>query len=214
MERWQTHRVLLLLFSGSLAFAASAQDYDYGDDIYGDDVDGGIVGGDSQQGLIDDDDATATSFVALLRGIQEVPSISSAGQGEFSAELDEAASMITYTLTYEGLENVEQAHIHVGQVHTNGGISVFLCTNLENGPPDTQTCPEGTAEITGTIMAAQVIGPADQGLDEGEFEELVAAMRAEAAYANVHTTGFPAGEIRGQIDPEDDDDLDDPDDDL
>jgi hypothetical protein len=44
-----------------------------------------------------------------------------------------------------------------------------------------------------------VIGPADQGIDPGEFDELVRAMRAGVTYANVHTTRFGGGEIRGQI---------------
>jgi hypothetical protein len=33
----------------------------------------------------------------------------------------------------------------------------------------------------------------------GEFAELVAAIRAGRAYANVHSDKVPAGEIRGQI---------------
>ena len=37
-----------------------------------------------------------------------------------------------------------------------------------------------------------------------EFGELVRALRAGAAYANVHTTGVPGGEIRGQISDDDD----------
>ena len=53
--------------------------------------------------------------------------------------------------------------------------------------------------MTGTIAAADVIGPAAQGIAPGEFRELVRAMRAGATYANVHSTTFPAGEIRGQI---------------
>jgi hypothetical protein len=40
---------------------------------------------------------------------------------------------------------------------------------------------------------------AAQGIAAGEFGELVAALRAGRAYANVHTTKFPPGEIRGQI---------------
>src|SRR5688572_31725067 len=65
-------------------------------------------------------------------------------------------SMITWTLTYEGLESpVQQAHIHLGERHTNGGVSAFLCTNLDNGPPDTPPCPNVAASVDGTIMAAQ-----------------------------------------------------------
>ena len=41
-----------------------------------------------------------------------------------------------------------------------------------------------------------------------EFGELVRALRAGAAYANVHTTTFGGGEIRGQIGDDGDRDRD------
>jgi hypothetical protein len=58
------------------------------------------------------------------------------------------------------------------------------------------------APITATITAEDIVGAA-QGIAATEIEELLAAMRAGAAYANVHSgvtgNGFPGGEIRGQI---------------
>ena len=107
----------------------------------------------------------------------------------------------TFRLTYNRLESpITQSHIHFGQRHVAGGISVFLCSNLGNGPAGTAPCPGTTSGVvTGTIMADDVIGPGPQGITAGEFDELVRAIRAGATYANVHTTTFPAGEIRGQI---------------
>jgi len=49
------------------------------------------------------------------------------------------------------------------------------------------------------VNASNVIGPAGQGIAAGEFEEAIRAMRNGAAYANAHTTVYPSGEIRGQI---------------
>ena len=95
-----------------------------------------------------------------------------------------------------------QAHIHFGQEAVAGGISAFLCTNQGNGPAGTQACPPAPATISGTIRAADVIGPAGQGIAAGEFGELVRAMRAGVTYANVHSALVPGGEIRGQIDKE------------
>jgi hypothetical protein len=50
-----------------------------------------------------------------------------------------------------------------------------------------------------TITAADVVGPGGQGIAAGEFAEILNALRAGVAYANVHTAAFGGGEIRGQI---------------
>jgi hypothetical protein len=76
---------------------------------------------------------------------------------------------------------------------------VFLCTNLGNGSPGTPLCPPGGGTVEGTFTAEDVIGPAGQGVEAGEFAEAIAAMRAGAAYVNVHTEKYPGGEIRGQL---------------
>ena len=72
----------------------------------------------------------------------------------------------------------------------------FLC----GGP--LPACPNGAGTVTGTVTAANIIGPAGQGVAPGEFQEAIAAMRDGAAYANVHTVMYTPGEIRGQINAE------------
>ena len=142
---------------------------------------------------------------ARLDGYQENPSISTAASGTFRAVIDEDRSEIHYKLTYTNLQGtVTQAHIHVGRRHTNGGISAWLCDSTTNtGPGATPTCPPGgmgqEAEVEGTITATDVVGPGAQLVAPGEFAELVAAIRAGAAYANVHSSAATGGEIRGQI---------------
>jgi hypothetical protein len=42
-------------------------------------------------------------------------------------------------------------------------------------------------------------GTNNQGIAAGDFAEILAAMRAGAAYVNVHSGNFPGGEIRGQV---------------
>jgi hypothetical protein len=134
-----------------------------------------------------------------LTGYQENPDISTVANGTFEARIGEGDNTISYKLTYSGLEgNVQQAHIHFGKPAINGGISVFLCTNLGNGPAGTPTCPQ-SGTVKGEIKAADVIGPTPQGIEPGAFAELVAAMRAGHTYANVHSTTWPGGEIRAQI---------------
>lgn len=135
------------------------------------------------------------SFKAELDGFQETPAISTTGTGEFRARISKDEDSIDFELTYSGLEGgaVTAAHIHLGQAGVAGGVSAFLCGG--GGKP---ACPaSGTVEAT--IVASDVIGPAGQGIAAGELDELVAAIREGVTYANVHTTTFPTGEIRGRI---------------
>lgn len=139
-------------------------------------------------------------FGASLSGYAETPlALSTPATGAFRLKVDDGAQEIDYVLTFDGVPSaVTQAHIHMGSRSQSGGVSAFLCSNLGNGPAGTQACPvSGT--ISGTIRPTDVIGPAAQGISAGEFQELVAAIRHRSAYVNVHSTAFPAGEIRGQL---------------
>ena len=147
------------------------------------------------------DGAAAETVVVKMQSYQEVPAISSAATGHFTAFINDAAGTIDYELFYEGLEgDVRQAHIHFGQRGVSGGISVFLCKTSFNPDPTglAPDCPQ-SGTVTGTIRAANIIGPAGQGIAAGELAELIAAIRAGIAYPNVHSTKFPSGEVRGQF---------------
>ncbi|MDI9239715.1 CHRD domain-containing protein [Lysobacter sp. LF1] len=149
---------------------------------------------------VQDSRAEDRQFRAVLEGAQEVPALSTDGSGSFRARISPNGDAIYYELAYAALEGtVTQAHIHIGQKSVNGGIAVFLCTNLGNGPAGTQSCPAPPARITGVITAANVIGPAAQGVAAGELDEVIRALREGIAYANVHSTLWPGGEIRSQL---------------
>ncbi len=139
--------------------------------------------------------------ITRLRAFEEVPAVSSNGVGRFRATIAEDGSSVDWELDYSFLRGtVAQAHIHFAQRGVNGGIVVFLCTNLANGPAGTQACPPKPASISGTFNASGMSGGATaQGIAPGELHELLRAIRAGAAYANVHTDLFPGGEIRGQL---------------
>jgi hypothetical protein len=141
-----------------------------------------------------------------LVGYQEVPAVSTTGHGSFEAKVNDDDTSFDWTLSYSELEgNVLQSHIHFAQRSVNGGISIFLCSNLGNGPVGTQLCPLPPATISGTADAGDVIaGAAGQGISAGQFDEILAAIRAGKAYANVHSSLWTGGEIRGQLnDPND-----------
>ena len=134
-----------------------------------------------------------------MSGYQEVPAVSTAGSATFTADVAGDGQSVAWELTYGGLEgNVLQSHIHFGQRSVNGGISVFLCTNLGNGPAGTQASPQ-SGTIRGTFTAADVIGPSAQGISAGQFDELMRAIDAGKAYANLHSSLWPGGEIRAQL---------------
>lgn len=145
----------------------------------------------------------------FLTGYEETPAaISTTGNGTFNARISNDESRIDWELSYSDLQGaVQQSHIHFGAKGTTGGISVFLCTNLGNGPAGTQPCPAPPATISGTIFAADVSPniPATaaaraQGINTGEMDELIRAIRAGSTYVNVHSSTWPSGEIRSQID--------------
>jgi hypothetical protein len=140
-----------------------------------------------------------------LSGYQEVVggpgptstgSVSTAARGTFRFQVRDDPLRIHYVLKYEDLEGgtVSQAHIHFAERHVGGGVIAFLC----GGSKPACTTPDGRFE--GDILAADVIGPADQGIQAGALTEVIRAIRAGAVYANVHSTpSYPEGEIRGQL---------------
>jgi len=145
-------------------------------------------------------DLGSRAFRASLDGYHETPaSISTNGTGSFKATLNPTGDELTYELQFSGLEGVATtaAHVHLGQSGTTGGVMFFLC-----GGGSKPACPNSPGTVTGTVNASDIIGPSTQGVAAGEFLEAIRAMRAGAAYANVHTTVYPSGEIRGQINAE------------
>ena len=163
-----------------------------------------------------DDEGSTERFHARLSGFNEVGGVGAAQTGAIlsggtataDVELDKSAGTASYTLTFSGTFSspVTQAHIHFGKVHVGGGVMVFFCTNLGNGPAGTPACP-GSGAVTGTWNAASVVLNA-QNVTPGDFDALVAALESNTAYANIHTTKFPVGEIRGQMRRNDRDDRD------
>jgi hypothetical protein len=53
--------------------------------------------------------------------------------------------------------------------------------------------------VTGTLTAASVVGPTAQNVTAGDFDALEDALETNTAYANLHTTAFPVGEVRGEV---------------
>lgn len=144
-----------------------------------------------------------TVHFTSLMGAQEVPPRPTAGSGDATVTLRAGADtilgtaddLIDYTLTYTGLVAVQQAHIHNGPVGANGGVNVFLCTNIGAPVGAPPTCPETAGTVTGTLTQTDFISAGAVT----NFAELIAAIQAGNTYVNVHTVAFGGGEIRGQL---------------
>ena len=170
-------------------------------------------------------------FSAKLAGLREKPIVISGATGHAKVTISRDEKSIEYELTYSGLEGstgpsrkVLFAHIHVGRPTIVGGVAVFFCGG---GPanaikPDCPASALGTSSspaVTGSWTAADIAGPASQGVEannpngEDAFARLVSAIKSGLSYANVHTTRSAGGEIRGQLKREHDHDRDDDDDD-
>lgn len=162
------------------------------------------------------------NFTAKMTGIKEVPLCLSVGSGKFEATVSNDKTSIDYTLTYDKLDGVPTvAHIHLGKPTDAGGIIVNLCGESgtggngnggdgngsgDNGSGDngngsngTNACSEGSGTVSGTITAEDVVGPVDQGIEAGNFDDLLLAMKKGLTYVNVHSDICPNGEIRGQV---------------
>jgi hypothetical protein len=134
---------------------------------------------------------------AHLNGYQETTgpgSISTPGRGSLTLRIRDDG--IHYRLRYSNIEGVPvtQAHIHFAQRHVAGGIVAWLC-----GGGGEAACTSPNGDIQGVITPAEIVGPTAQGIEPASFAEALRAIRAGATYANVHSTRWGAGEIRGQI---------------
>jgi CHRD domain len=132
-------------------------------------------------------------FSADLAGENEVPPINTAGSATFRMNV---GTTMTFSMSFSGLSSpLAVAHLHFAPSKVNGGVMIFLCGG--DGQP---ACPAATSgTTTGTITAANVVGPTGQGISPGDLDSALEAVRAGLAYANMHTGTFPGGEIRGQV---------------
>jgi hypothetical protein len=141
------------------------------------------------------------NFRAHLSGGEEVPARDTRAQGQAIFQLSKDGTQLHYKLIVANIENVVQAHIHVGPAGVNGPVVAFLYGLVPAGGGRT----DGVL-AEGTITAADLVGP----LAGQPLSVLIDTIRAGNAYVNVHTddgvpppnTGpgdFPGGEVRGQI---------------
>ena len=130
-----------------------------------------------------------TNYRAILRGSNQNPPVETNAHGVFIATLSPDGKSITFKLIVANMENVTMAHIHIGDLATNGPVVVFLFHT------ETPVARQDGILSQGTFTASDFKGP----LMGQAFSALINAIMNGDAYVNVHSTQHPAGEIRGQV---------------
>lgn len=120
----------------------------------------------------DDDDAMdpLTEVTAILSGANEVPTNTSPATGRVEGTFNEETNLLDMTVTYQQMTPTAW-HIHNGAEGTNGPV-LFNLGNTFTSPYNYST----------TLTEAQE-----------------ADLKAGNYYVNIHSTTYPGGEIRGQL---------------
>lgn len=117
----------------------------------------------------------ATGFQGTLSGANEVLPVITPGTGLATVILNDAGTDISWSVSYSGLTGtVTASHIHKAPIGTNGGVVIGL-----NPVVGTSS---GSFNGTSPVTALQV-----------------ADLMAGLYYVNIHTTTFPGGEVRAQL---------------
>src|SRR3954471_18317569 len=127
-------------------------------------------------------------FDAKMTGKNEVPPKDTKATGTATFNLVGTDS-ITYTVHVKDMQMVTAAHIHQGKAGENGPVVAVLYTTT------TPSAMTNGVLAQGTITATNLEGP----LAGKQIQDLISMINSGGAYANVHTTANPMGEIRGQI---------------
>ena len=133
------------------------------------------------------------NFHAHLTGAEEVPPVATQAQGQAIFQLSRDGMLIHYRLNVANIEDVTQAHIHLGPAGTNGPVVVWL---YPSAPPAVLIPGRFQGVLAaGVITEANLVGQ----LAGQTLTDLLEHMKNGDTYVNVHTLAHPSGEIRGQI---------------
>ena len=125
-----------------------------------------------------------SEFETRLDPGQETQDVVSDGEGR--AEFDLRRDKVRFELKWRDLtSSAVMAHIHCAAEGVDGpvGVTLFAETKRADGRVKGWFGGPDAANSCGWATLGDVLG----------------AMASGNAYVNVHTTNFPAGEIRGQI---------------
>ena len=134
-------------------------------------------------------DDIGEQFIVRLSGANEVPARGTGASGVIGVNV--RGNRVDYSIEVHGISAITGAHFHSGAAGINGPIRIALYP----GPgTNFSTNPSGAFDgqfYEGSFEAADVTGIS--------YADLLAGFRAGTVYGNVHTSQFPGGEMRGQV---------------
>lgn len=139
----------------------------------------------------------AHRFVVRPSADQEIPPTTSDGGGIFTLQFNRDLSKARYNLTLFNLTGVTQSHLHCGPAGHAGPVVVFLFGLVPGGVDVDGSLISG--EFTNADILAQDPPVEVCGVTINNLASLLAAIRADRVYVNVHTLANPPGEVRGQL---------------
>jgi hypothetical protein len=144
--------------------------------------------------------AMSDHFGTALSGREENPPVPTNARGSAIFTLNDDGTELAYKLIVANIDNVTQAHIHCGPAGVNGPIVLWL---YPSAPPSQLIAGTSNGILNQDVANnADVIARPDSPACPGgvaDLSDVVEKLSNGGAYANVHTSAFPPGEIRGQI---------------
>ncbi|MCA9285809.1 MAG: CHRD domain-containing protein [Phycisphaerales bacterium] len=124
--------------------------------------------------------ATVHTFDLNMTGDQEVPNPGDPdGLGTGTLSIDDATNIVSWSIAYSNIAAPTMMHIHTGAAGVNGGVLVSLGVATTGGPGTlVNSVPTSGANVA-TIL-----------------------NNPPGFYVNIHNSAFPAGAIRGQLQPQ------------
>ena len=149
-------------------------------------------------------DQVARESKVSLTAEEEVqdPAVISDGLGLAFISIDQRFKKARVRVTFSNLEGeVTRLHLPCAPAGTNGPIAIGLIDLVAIGQDNSETIKLDANTIRGTLRNNQFPKDSANACGIYNLRDLAHAISAGQIYWNLHTTAFPAGELRGQVTP-------------